>query len=235
MHTAAEMPSVVELFTAEERASLRQVHEALRGREQQSTLTYVQNETILKSDKLFAFVEALTTVLQINGWSEKSEKWNRLRDIVRRASDDKRSSGEEKKWRTRVMQATFISMQWSLEVLEYYEWSTDSFGRDRLAFMYNCAKKYPRFRLDFVPHANLVRWLKHCDALSYLDKATEDNFAGFGGEFMVKDLKSLQKLEESKPTPVYGQNVTLKNSMNSSKGGPNTAPPSSSSVGRLWI
>lgn len=210
MHTAAKMPSVVELFTAEERASLRQVHEALTGREQQSTLSYIQNETILKSDKLFAFVEALTTVLQTNGWSKKSEKWDRLRELVKRASDDRKSTEKDKKWRTHVTQATFISMQWSLEVLEYYEWSTDSFGRDRLAFMYNCAKKYPRFRLDFVPHANLLRWLKHCDALSHLDKATEDNFAGFGGEFMVKDLKSLQKLEESKPTRVYGQDVTLK-------------------------
>ena len=204
------MPSVVELFTAEERASLHQVHEAVRGKLQQSTLSYIQNETILKSDKLFAFVEALATVLQTNGLSEKSAKWNRLKELVKGASNDSKDTDEEKKWRTRVTQATFISMQWSLEVLEYYEWSTDSFSRDRLAFMYNCAKKYPRFRLDFVPHANLVRWLKHCNALSSLDKATEDLFAGYGGEFMVKDLKSLQKLQESKQTPLYGQNVTLK-------------------------
>lgn len=65
-------------------------------------------------------------------------------------------------------QTMFISMQWSEEVLRRYGCNTAEYNREKLAFVHNCAKMFPRFKDDFVPQANLVRWLKHCALLSVL-------------------------------------------------------------------
>jgi hypothetical protein len=106
-----------------------------------------------------------------------------------------------------------VSMQWSLNILVCYQWDAEEFSRDRLAFVYKCAQKYPRVKDDFIPQVNVVRWLKHYAAVSALEEPNtkEEDFApSSGGEFAVKDLKYLKQLKEDEPTEVYGIKITLK-------------------------
>jgi hypothetical protein len=75
--------------------------------------------------------------------------------------------------------------------------------------MWACAKAYPRFDLDFLPQANLLRFLKYCAAVSKLDSSQEADFAGSGGTFQRKDPKSLRDLGKGKPVLIYGRKVPL--------------------------
>lgn len=205
--------SLVPQLTQNERNSIQQVHRAIHNNVQHGRLALIRNETIFNSDKLFGFVEAFDAILKDNGIACNDTAWNILKEIAKRyeagnAGTDGQDAKTRTKWKIRVKQTMYISMQWSLEILTHYEWDTEKFSRDRLAYMYNCATIFPRFADDFIPQANLVRWLKHCAALSTLETSKEDDFAPYGGAFAVKDLYRLQKLKDGKSTLVYGREVT---------------------------
>lgn len=82
-------------------------------------------------------------------------------------------------WPSHVQNLMSISMRWSPDVLSYYGWNEELINCDDMASLYKCAKKYPRFKIDFVPQANLVRWLKHCSAVLKINdsKTQEKHFA----------------------------------------------------------
>lgn len=209
----AEMSYLIEQFTQPEKDSIRQVHKAIQNNAQHGRLALIRNETIFNSDKLFGFVEAFGTILEVNNIDCDNPAWRRLKEISKshkaeNTSADGQDAKAQEKLRTRIKQTMYVSMQWSLEVMAHYQWDAEKFARDRLLYVYNCARIFPKFKLDFIPQANLVRYLKHCAALSTSKKSTEDDFAPYGGEFAVKDLHLIQKLKGDKPTMVYGREVT---------------------------
>lgn len=103
----------------------------------------------------------------------------------------------------------FVAARWSPHILANYGW--DKKGRDFILKLYQCARKYPRYRDDFVPQANLVLWLRHCAAISAINdsKTKDSSFAGSGDHFKEKDLVYLLGLDEAQSTNVYGVAVTI--------------------------
>lgn len=93
--------------------------------------------------------------------------------------------------------------------VKHYEWSEKTLGRDGLGYMFACAKAYSRFDIDFLPQANLLRFLKRCAAVFNLNSSKEEDFAPYGGVFQLKDLKSLLDLERGNHVQMYGREVTL--------------------------
>ena len=209
----AEMSYLIEQFTQPEKDSIQQIHKAIQNNAQHGRLALIRNETIFNSDKLFGFVEAFNEILEVNNIDCDNAAWRRLREIakshkVENTSADGQDAKAQEKLRTRIKQTMYVSMQWSLELMAHYLWDAEDFSRDRLLYVYNCARIFPKFKLGFIPQANLVRYLKHCAALSTSKRITEDDFAPYGGEFAVKDLHLIQKLKGDKPTMVYGREVT---------------------------
>lgn len=213
----AQMSRFIEQLTDAERDSLRRVHQAIRNNVQRSTLLSIRNEIILNSDKQFGFIEAFDDILKVNKVADlgnDDEAWTCLTKTAEKYDAERagtNSRKEWKKWKTNVRHTLFISMQWPSETLTRYGWNTENFNRDGLSYMYNCAFAWPNFEKDFIPQVNLVRWLKHCSALSALEakKTKEHDFAPKGEEFAVKDLHSLSDLRKGIPVSIYGREVTL--------------------------
>jgi hypothetical protein len=208
------MSSPVDRLTQHERDMVRQVHDTIVGGVSRDSITYIQNHTITKINELFAFLEALDQLPESVIYTHESSQRNRLSAIEkahhhRSAKYGSQATMRENQRAARLRQMQFISRQWSSDILERYGWNEDALGRDGLGYMWACAKAYPRFDLDFLPQANLLRFLKHCAAVSKLDSSQEADFAGSGETFQKKDLKSLRDLGKGKPVLIYGREVTL--------------------------
>lgn len=209
----AEMSYLIEQFTQPEKDSIRQVHKAIQNDAQHDRLALICNETIFNGDKLLGFVKALDKILKTNNIECDNAAWRRLKKIAKsheaeNTGTDGQDVKTQEKLRIRIKQTIYVSIQWSLELMAHYLWDAEKFSRDRLAYVYNCAMMFPRFKIDFIPQANLVRWLKHCAAVSNLEVSKEEDFAPYGGEFAVKDLRLLQKMKGDKSTMIYGREVT---------------------------
>jgi hypothetical protein len=212
--SAAGMSSPIERLTQHERDMVQQVHDAIIGDVSHDSITYIQNHTITKINELFAVLGALDQLPESVISTHESSQRNRLSAIAkahhhRSAKYGSQATTREKQRAGRLRQMQFISRQWSSGILERYGWNEDTLGRDGVGYMWACAKAYPRFDLDFLPQANLLRFLKHCAAVSKLDSSQEADFAGSGGTFQRKDLKSLRDLGKGKPVFIYGRKVTL--------------------------
>lgn len=200
----AQMPSFIAKLTEDEKNSLQRIHQAVRNNVQRQTLASILNETILKGNNLLGYVEALDKILKVNNVHDlgnNSEAWTHLIKTAK----------EYMKQDIRTKQKYFISMQWSLELMARYGWDAEELSRDKLAWVYNCATIWPSFEKDFIPQVNLVRYLKHCSALSALEapKTKEDAFAPRGSELAAKDLYEIQKLKKNRSVLIYGREVTL--------------------------
>ena len=198
------MPSFIAKLTEDEKNSLQRIHQAVRNNVQRQTLASILNETILKGNNLLGYVEALNEILKVNNVHDlgnNSQAWTHL----------VKTAKEYIKQDIRTKQKYFISMQWSLELMARYGWDAEELSRDKLAWVYNCATIWPRFERDFIPQVNLVRYLKHCAALSALEapKTGEDAFAPKGSELAAKDLYEMQKLKKNRSVLIYGREVTL--------------------------
>jgi hypothetical protein len=210
---------LTEQFTQHEKDSLREVHAAIQNKGNPSRLASICNQTLFENEKLLGFAEALITIIKANnmGCDKDNAPWRVLQSFVKQYTEAHaglhgQHTKKSKERRTRIKQTMVVSMQWTLDILAHYEWDAWEFSRDRLAHMCNCAQIYPQFKDDFVPQVNFVRWLKHCTAVSDLEKrgGKEDDLAPFnGGEFAVKDLFILKQLKKDKPTHVYGRDITL--------------------------
>jgi hypothetical protein len=202
IHTIATQPS-------ESQAEVDAAVDALCARSMETSQSMV-NDGRLETNGTY-------TAEGVNFWAMQNG------EARKRDQSSKRNSGHAKRAYTgespysaapapkRTRLETSISNQWPVKILEKFGWNNaETISRDKLTYVHKCTVIYPNFQNDFVPQANLVRWLKHCSAVFALEKAREpDDFAPYGTEFAVKDLKHLQELKKSKSVRIYDTEVTL--------------------------
>jgi hypothetical protein len=194
------------------REMVRQVREAIVDGPPYDKITMITSNLIAKLNGMLADVTALDALPGSIATPHANSRRNHLSAISKHHSIAKPGSQAAKRQKQQAIQRKqmqFISSQWSARILKYYGWNEKTLRRDGLCYMYACAKAYPRFELDFLPQANMLRCLKHCDAVSKLDSSKEEDFAGSDGTFQKKDLKSLRDLGKGKPVCIYGWKVTL--------------------------
>jgi hypothetical protein len=196
----------------DEREMVRQVLEAIVDGPPYDKITMIISKFVTKVNGMLAVATALDALPESIATPHANSRRNHLSAISNHHSIAKPSSQAAKKQKQQAIQSTqmqFISSQWSAEILKHYGWNEKTLRRDGLCYMYACAKAYPQFELDFIPQANMLRYLKHCAAVSKLNSSKEEEFAGFDGTFQKKDLKSLRDLGKGKPVCIYGWKVTL--------------------------
>lgn len=95
-------------------------------------------------------------------------------------------------------------------MLAYYGSSVEE-EQSFVSKLYQCAKKYCRHNVDFVPQANLVLWLRHCARVSAIDasQALNEDVLGSDLRLQVEDLDHLIALDQTEPTAVHGSTITM--------------------------
>lgn len=207
---AATMSSTRPSLTRHDEDMLRRVHEAIKDTVQTDKLALIRDEIVRKGDTYAAFIGALDTILEANNIEFEDTEWNIWKQLVKDLDERHKSAGAQDKknrwWKTHIERVMFIAMQWSLEVLKHYGWDEEEYGEPTIRALKECAQKWPRFKEDFVPQANTIRWLKHRHAVSLGNAARESQYAG---KLQCKDLEPLLKLDGKTPVEVYGKKVTL--------------------------
>lgn len=103
-----------------------------------------------------------------------------------------------------------IAMMWSPDVLNFYGSYTEK-DQSYVSKLYQCAKKYRRHNVDFVPQANFVLWLKYCAQVSAIDtsRASYEAVLDTDLRLQLKDLDHLIAMNNTKPIAIHGFPVTI--------------------------
>ena len=207
---AVTMSSTRPLLTRSDEDILVRVHEAIKDTVQTDKLALIRDEILRKGDTYAAFISALDTILEANNIECDDTEWNIWKQLVKDLDEKHESAGAQDKkkrwWKPHTERVMFIAMQWSLEVVKHYGWDEEEYGTPTMKALKQCAQKWPRFKEDFVPQANVIRWLRHRHAVSLGNAAQEFQYAG---KLQFKDLEPLLKLDGKTPVEVYGKKVTL--------------------------
>lgn len=189
---------------------LQRVHEAIKDTVQTDELALIRDEIVRQGDTYAAFISALNTVLEANNIECDDTGWNIWKQLVKDLDEKHESAGVQDKksrwWKSHIERVMFIAMQWSLEVVKHYGWDEEEYGEPTIKALKQCAQRWPRFKEDFVPQANVIRWLKHRHAVSLGNAARESQYAG---KLKFKDVEPLLRLNARTPVEVYGTKVTL--------------------------
>jgi hypothetical protein len=156
------------VFTSGDRELHRRVYDAFKdGGGSELVISSIRNEVVESHNKVSTFIVAFSKILTIREHEHKSAEWISFNKVLKDQKHLKRT--DRAKWEIRLEQLAFISMQWSPEVASDYGWTTGVLSRDKVQKLYQCAKKYTRFKEDFIPHINLMQWLQRCAEVEVLD------------------------------------------------------------------
>lgn len=115
------------------------------------------------------------------------------------ARSQKSKASEERRYLTHL---SFIYLNWSVPIVQHYKW--DTCRHKKLRSIYRCVKEWPDFG-EFVPLANCILLLRHCDAVADVD-AKVDRFIGKEATFTGKEWDWMANLRRA-PQDVYGEHL----------------------------
>lgn len=131
MYSAAVMPSFLDSLTQDERDLARQFHEAITDGLSHDRITSIQNETITKTNRLFALVRALDKVAEGSVPNHENSQWSRL-DRIAKVHHNKSanvSSGATTRQKQRANQARQMK---SISMVAGHRGTSDVIGLDGL-------------------------------------------------------------------------------------------------------
>ena len=181
-------------------ALLQRIH-GITKNSQTEVIVEIRDEILRRYNELTGLTTAFLEFVKSKGVSRKGSAWRLFEE--RAKEEEKRLEGKKAREARRLANLCAISMKWHPEVVKYYGFGI--WKQSKAQSLFVCFQRWPDF-VDFVDAANLVLFLRHCNALRR-PNPLQKNLVKRPVQFKHDDLEHISKISKT-PRTVYGTSIT---------------------------